>query len=100
MNLRTILMLSFVVFFLGNPNTIETKAAGKTYEGSGESNHCTLWATDRLRWPQTSVGREKQECRRRAVVPTSGVGFGVHILIKRLVKGCVYTNAVQLVRGI
>ena len=73
MNLRTILMLSFVVFFLGNPNTIETKAAGRTYEGSGESNHCTLWATDRLRWPQTSVGREKQECRRRAVVPTSGV---------------------------
>ena len=49
-------------------------AAAKTYSGSGESAaHCTLWSTDRLRWPQTSVGREKQECRRRAVQPTSGV---------------------------
>ena len=28
---------------------------------------------DRLRWPQTSVGREKQECRRRAARPTAGV---------------------------
>ena len=49
-------------------------AAAKTYSGSGEeSAHCSLWSTDRLRWPQTSVGREKQECRRRAVRPTSGV---------------------------
>ena len=49
-------------------------AAAKTYSGSGESAaHCSLWSTDRLRWPQTSVGREKQECRRRAVQPTSGV---------------------------
>ena len=49
-------------------------AAAKTYSGSGESAaHCSLWASDRLRWPQTSVGREKQECRRRAVQPTSGV---------------------------
>ena len=49
-------------------------AAGRTYEGSGENTaHCSLWSSDRLRWPQTSVGREKQECRRRAVRPTSGV---------------------------
>ncbi len=48
------------------------RAAGKTYEGSEQSSHCTLWSTDRLRWPQTSVGREKQECRRRAVRPTMG----------------------------
>ena len=49
-------------------------AAGRTYEGSGESAaHCSLWSSERLRWPQTSVGREKQECRRRAVRPTSGV---------------------------
>ena len=49
-------------------------AAAKTYSGSGEeAAHCSLWATDRLRWPQTSVGREKQECRRRAARPTSGV---------------------------
>lgn len=49
-------------------------AAGRTYEGSGESlAHCSLWSSERLRWPQTSVGREKQECRRRAVKPTGGV---------------------------
>ena len=49
-------------------------AEARTYEGAGEgSAHCSLWSTDRLRWPQTSVGREKQECRRRAVPPTSGV---------------------------
>ena len=48
-------------------------AAGKTYEGSEQGRHCTLWSTDRLRWPQTSVGREKQECRRRAARPTAGV---------------------------
>ena len=49
-------------------------AAGRTYEGSGESAaHCGLWSSERLRWPQTSVGREKQECRRRAVRPTTGV---------------------------
>ena len=49
-------------------------AAGRTYEGSGESTaHCSLWSSERLRWPQTSVGREKQECRRRAVKPTKGV---------------------------
>lgn len=51
---------------------ISAHAAGKTYEGTQESAHCALWSTDRLRWPQTSVGREKQECRRRAVRPTSG----------------------------
>ena len=40
----------------------------------GESAaHCSLWSSERLRWPQTSVGREKQECRRRAVRPTKGV---------------------------
>jgi hypothetical protein len=49
-------------------------AAGRTYEGSGVSAaHCSLWSSERLRWPQTSVGREKQECRRRAVKPTKGV---------------------------
>lgn len=49
-------------------------AAGRIYEGSGESAaHCSLWSSERLRWPQTNVGREKQECRRRAVKPTGGV---------------------------
>jgi len=59
---------------LGMAFDIPVLAAAKTYSGSGESAaHCSLWSSDRLRWPQTSVGREKQECRRRAVQPTSGV---------------------------
>ena len=43
-------------------------AGGKTYQGKEESAHCTLWSTDRLKWPQTILGREKAECRRRAVL--------------------------------
>ncbi len=43
---------------------------GRIYEGSEEKAHCTLWDTLRLRWPQTTMGREKIKCRRRAVPPT------------------------------
>ena len=42
-------------------------AGGKTYQGKEESAHCALWSTERLKWPQTILGREKAECRRRAV---------------------------------
>ena len=69
-----IVILFMVVSMLGVDSATPVLAAGKTYSGSGESAaHCSLWSSDRLRWPQTSVGREKQECRRRAVQPTSGV---------------------------
>ena len=70
-----ILTTSFMaVSLLGMVSHTPVLAAAKTYSGAGESAaHCTLWSSDRLRWPQTSVGREKQECRRRAVQPTSGV---------------------------
>ena len=69
-----IVILFMVVSMLGVSSATPVLAAGKTYSGSGESAaHCSLWSSDRLRWPQTSVGREKQECRRRAVRPTSGV---------------------------
>jgi hypothetical protein len=47
-------------------------AGGKTYQGSESSAHCTLWSTDRLKWPQTILGREKAECRRRAVDSSAG----------------------------
>ena len=47
-------------------------AGGKTYQGSESSAHCTLWSKDRLRWPQTILGREKAECRRRAVDSSAG----------------------------
>ena len=69
-----IVTLVVVVSLLEMAYDKSVQAAAKTYSGSGESAaHCSLWSTDRLRWPQTSVGREKQECRRRAVQPTSGV---------------------------
>ena len=47
-------------------------AGGRTYQGSESSAHCTLWSSDRLRWPQTILGREKAECRRRAVDSSAG----------------------------
>ena len=47
-------------------------AGGKTYQGSESSAHCTLWSKDRLRWPQTILGREKPECRRKAVDSSAG----------------------------
>ena len=65
--------LFMAVFLSGSVPGAQVLAAGKTYEGSEEGRHCALWSTDRLRWPQTSVGREKQECRRRAARPTAGV---------------------------
>ena len=69
-----VVIVVMVISFLGVTSASPVSAAGRTYEGSAESAaHCSLWSTDRLRWPQTSVGREKQECRRRAVRPTSGV---------------------------
>ena len=72
---RYIFVILFaVVSVLEMASATQVFAGAKTYSGSGESAaHCSLWSTDRLRWPQTSVGREKQECRRRAVKPTSGV---------------------------
>ena len=72
-NCITVTVLA-MVSLLGMASNTSVFAAAKTYSGSGESAaHCTLWSSDRLRWPQTSVGREKQECRRRATQPTSGV---------------------------
>ena len=69
-----VLISLMVMSLLGVTSASPVSAAGRTYEGSGESAaHCSLWSSERLRWPQTSVGREKQECRRRAVKPTSGV---------------------------
>ena len=47
-------------------------AGGKTYQGSESSAHCTLWSTDRLKWPQTILGRDKAECRRKAVDSSAG----------------------------
>ena len=74
MNNYVVVILVMVFSFLGMTSASPASAAGRTYEGSGESAaHCSLWSSDRLRWPQTSVGREKQECRRRAVRPTGGV---------------------------
>ena len=74
MKYRTTVIQFAIVALLWAATNKPLLAAGRTYEGSGESTaHCSLWSSERLRWPQTSVGREKQECRRRAVKPTGGV---------------------------
>ena len=43
------------------------QAGGKMYEGSDSTAPCVLWSNERLKWPQTIMGREKAQCRRRAV---------------------------------
>ena len=45
-------------------------AEGRTYTGSEDKTHCTLWNTNTLRWPQTILGLAPMECRRKAVPPT------------------------------
>ena len=68
-----IFLLALAGFFIvvsDNPAHSEGEGRGRIYEGSEDKAHCTLWDTLRLRWPQTSMGREKIKCRRRAVPPT------------------------------
>ena len=59
------LTLLFVALLCGAAQS--SYAGGKTYQGNESSTHCTLWSNERLKWPQTIMGREKAECRRRAV---------------------------------
>ena len=60
--------LSLAVFVLLSGYGMQPAfAGGKTYQGSESSAHCTLLSNKRLKWPQTILGREKAECRRRAV---------------------------------
>jgi len=68
---RVFLSLVFVLLF-SSYGVQPALAGGKTYQGSESSAHCTLWSKDRLRWPQTILGREKAECRRKAVDSTAG----------------------------
>ena len=69
-----VLLRSFVVtLFLMQAFCMQLAfAGGRTYQGSESNAHCTLWSSDRLRWPQTILGREKAECRRRAVDSSAG----------------------------
>ena len=62
----------FVTLMLVSYGMQPALAGGKTYQGSESSAHCTLWSKDRLRWPQTILGREKAECRRKAVDSSAG----------------------------
>ena len=67
------LSLVSAALLLSNSNSMQPAfAGGKTYQGSESSAHCTLWSKDRLRWPQTILGREKAECRRKAVDSSAG----------------------------
>ena len=68
---RVFLSLVFVLLF-SSYGMQPALAGGKTYQGSESSAHCTLWSKDRLRWPQTILGREKAECRRKAVDSSAG----------------------------
>ena len=63
------LVFIVLLFSYGMQNAF---AGGKTYQGSESSAHCTLWSTDRLKWPQTILGRDKAECRRKAVDSSAG----------------------------
>jgi hypothetical protein len=69
--LRVFLSLLFMLLVSGY-GMQPALAGGKTYQGSESSAHCTLWSKDRLRWPQTILGREKAECRRKAVDSSAG----------------------------
>ena len=62
---KKLILVTFALMFAVNPQ--HSFAGGKTYQGSDKSTHCTLWSNERLKWPQTIMGREKAECRRRAV---------------------------------
>lgn len=68
---KAFLLLVFVALFCGY-SMQPALAGGKTYQGNESSAHCTLWSKDRLRWPQTILGREKAECRRKAVDSSAG----------------------------
>jgi hypothetical protein len=66
--MRFLVCLSLAVLVLLSGFGVQPAfAGGKTYQGSESSAHCTLWSNERLKWPQTILGREKAECRRRAV---------------------------------
>ena len=71
MNPRIFQSLVFIVL-LSSYGMQNALAGGKTYQGSESSAHCTLWSTDRLKWPQTILGRDKAECRRKAVDSSAG----------------------------
>ena len=68
---RIFQLLVFVVLLSGY-GMQNALGGGKTYQGSEASAHCVLWSTDRLKWPQTILGREKAECRRKAVDSSAG----------------------------
>ena len=71
--MRFLVCLSLAVLVLLSGFGVQPAfAGGKTYQGSESSAHCTLWSNERLKWPQTILGREKAECRRRAVDSSAG----------------------------
>ena len=71
--MKSCLRLSLVLLLLLLGQVMQPAiAGGKTYQGNETSAHCTLWSKDRLRWPQTILGREKAECRRKAVDSSAG----------------------------
>ena len=64
-----ILLISTILFMLSTKVPSEPRA--RTYAGSEDKTHCTLWNKEVLRWPQKILGLEPMECRRKAVAPTT-----------------------------
>ena len=50
---------------------VHAEPRGRTYTGSEDKAHCTLWDSNPLRWPQKILGLEPMKCRRKAVPPTT-----------------------------
>ena len=51
--------------------SVYAEPRGRTYTGSNDKAHCTLWDSNPLRWPQKILGLEPMKCRRKAVPPTT-----------------------------
>ena len=51
-----ILLVSTILFMLSTIAYAEPR--GRTYTGSEDKTHCTLWNTEVLRWPQKILGLE------------------------------------------
>jgi len=67
---HTVAISTVLLMLLMLRTEVHAETRGRTYTGSEDKAHCTLWNTNPLRWPQTILGLAPMECRRKAVPPT------------------------------
>ena len=67
---HTVVISTVLLTMLMLRTEVHAETRGRTYTGSEDKAHCTLWNTNPLRWPQTILGLAPMECRRKAVPPT------------------------------